>query len=178
MIIQFKDFPTLKTERLILRKLRFNDVEAVFSVRTNLDVNRFITRNAPKNLSDAEDFIKRIHLLVDKNKGLFWVIALKETNKLVGTIGVRNFDIPKKYAEIGYELHPKYQKKGFMSEALQAVLKFGFQQMDLKIIEAFTHKNNMTSIGLLKKHHFVFQPKRRDEGFKNNRIWKLEKGKL
>jgi ribosomal-protein-alanine N-acetyltransferase len=50
--------------------------------------------------------------------------------------------------------------------------------MKLKTIEAFTHKNNLPSITLLKKHNFIFQTERRDNGFDDNRIWKLEKNRI
>ena len=46
--------------------------------------------------------------------------------------------------------------------------------MQLKIIEAFTHQNNIASIALLEKHNFVFQPERSDESFENNRIFRLD----
>ena len=78
------------------------------------------------------------------------------------------------YAEIGYELNPKIQQKGIMSEAMKTVLEFGILQMNLKIIEAYTHKNNVASIALLEKYNFVFQTERRCKSVENNRIWKLE----
>jgi len=62
-----------------------------------------------------------------------------------------------------------------MNESFKAILNFGFCTMNLKIIEAFTHKDNEASKILLKKHQFVFQVKRNDEGFENNRIFKLKK---
>ena len=61
-----------------------------------------------------------------------------------------------------------------MSEAIVSVLNFGFKDLQLNTIEAFTHKNNIASIALLKKHQFIFQPERKDEGFENNRIFRLE----
>ena len=80
-----------------------------------------------------------------------------------------------RYAEIGYELHPDEHKKGFMNESCEAVLNFGLHTINLKTIEAFTHKDNEASKALLKKHQFVFQIKRREKGFDNNRIFKLKK---
>ena len=170
----FSNFPILVTERLRLRKLNFDDKHEIYELRTNKEVNSFITRNTPKNLQDTKKFIQLILDLFAKNEGIFWVISNKETNQLIGTIGLRNFDIEPNYAEIGYELHPNFQHKGFMSEAIKSVLQFGFQELNLKTIEGFTHKNNITSIALLEKHNFVFQPERRDEGFENNRIFKLK----
>jgi ribosomal-protein-alanine N-acetyltransferase len=61
-----------------------------------------------------------------------------------------------------------------MSEAFDKILNFGFQNLDLKTIEAFTHKNNTASIALLQKQKFVLHPERREEGFENNRSYRLK----
>jgi ribosomal-protein-alanine N-acetyltransferase len=61
-----------------------------------------------------------------------------------------------------------------MSEAFEEVLNFGFKNLELKTIEAFTHKNNTASIALLEKLKFVLHPDRRDEGFENNRSYRIE----
>ena len=173
-MFNFSEFPILKAERLILRQLNSNDVEEIFELRKNEEVNKFISRKIPKSFIDAEEFIKMIQVLTAKNEGVFWVISLKNNSSLIGTIGLRNFEVEANYGEIGYELNPKFQQQGFMSEAIKAVIQFGFTNLNLKTIEAFTHKNNIASIALLEKHHFVFQPERRDEGFENNRIFRLE----
>lgn len=174
MNFNFHPFPILETERLILRQLNLNDTKAIFGLRTNKEVNQFITRNTPKNLAEARAFIDMISNLVANNNGIFWVIESKQNNLVLGTIGLRHFEVDENYAEVGYELHPDFQERGFMSEALQEVLNFGFDKLNLKTIEAFTHKNNIASIALLEKHSFVFQPERREEEFENNRIFKLE----
>jgi len=171
MNFNFTPFPLIETERLRLRELTFEDVETIYNLRTYKKINQYITRNIPKNLSEANQFIQMILELVAKNKAVLWVIDLKETNQLIGTIGLRHFDVAPDYAEIGYELNPDFQQKAFMSEALESVLHFGFQTLHLKTIEAITHKNNMASIALLKKYLFVFQAQKRDKGFKNNRIF-------
>ena len=99
---------------------------------------------------------------------------IKNNNQVIGTIGLRNFEDEEDYAEIGYELDPSYQQKGFMSEAFEVVLKYGFKQMELKTIEAFTHKNNTASISLLEKQKFVFEPEIKDEGFENNLSYRIK----
>ena len=174
MDFDFTTFPVLETERLILRALNLDDAKAIFGLRTNKEVNTFIKREAPKNLSEARAFIDLISDLVSSNQGIFWVLQSNSNNRLMGTIGLRNFDVEDNYAEIGYEIHPDYQESGYMSEAFKAVLEFGFKQMNLKTIEAFTHENNNASKALLEKHDFIFQPERTDEGFEHNRIWRLE----
>ena len=175
MDFNFTPFPVLETERLTLRALNLDDAKAIFGLRTNKEVNEFIDRKTPNNLSEARAFIDRISNLTFNNKGIFWVIESKSNHQLIGTIGLRNFEDEEEYAEIGYELDPIYQQKGFMSEAFEAILEFGFQEMELKTIEAFTHKNNSDSISLLKKQDFVFQPDIKDEGFENNISYRLIK---
>ena len=171
----FTPFPVLETERLTLRELNLDDAKAIFGLRTNKEVNEFIDRKVPRNLSEARAFIDLISKLTLNNVGIFWVIESKSNHQLMGTIGLRHFDDEDEedYAEIGYEIDPIYQQKGFMSEAFDAVIEYGFQNLALKNIEAFTHYNNEASIALLEKQNFVLHPERRDEGFENNRSYRL-----
>ena len=169
----FTPFPVLETERLTLRELNLEDAKAIFGLRTNKEVNEFIDRKTPNNLSEARAFIDLISNLTLNNEGVFWVIESKNNHQLIGTIGLRNFEDEEDYAEIGYELDPNYHQKGFMSEAFEAVLKFGFENLELKTIEAFTHQDNIASIALLEKQKFVLDPEKREEGFENNRSYRL-----
>ena len=173
MDFNFTTFPVLETERLTLRALCLEDAKAIFGLRTNKEVNEFIDRKSMNNLSESRAFIDLISNLAATNKGVFWVLESKNNHQLIGTIGLRNFEDEEDYAEIGYELDPISQQKGFMSEAFEAILEFGFQEMELNTIEAFTHKNNTDSITLLEKQGFVFQPEIKDEGFENNISYRL-----
>jgi ribosomal-protein-alanine N-acetyltransferase len=173
MDFNFTTFPVLETERLTLRELNLNDAKAIFGLRTNKEINEFIDRKRLNNLSESRAFIDLISKLAATNKGLFWVLESKNNQQLIGTIGLRNFEDEKNYAEIGYELDPSYHQRGFMSEAFEAILKFGFENLELKTIEAFTHQKNTASIALLKKQQFVLDPERRDEGFENNRSYRI-----
>jgi ribosomal-protein-alanine N-acetyltransferase len=171
MSYNFSPFPVLETERLILRALNLEDAKPLFGLRSNKHVNEFIDRKIPKNLSETRGFIDKISTLIAHNTTVFWVLEATHNNELIGTISLRYFDFEDNYAEIGYEIHPDYQERGYMSEALKMVKEFGFEKLDLKTIEAFTHKNNTASIALLEKHNFIFHPEREDEGFENNRSW-------
>ena len=61
---------------------------------------------------------------------------------MIGSICLWNFSEDRKVAEIGYDLDPKYQRKGIMTESINAVLNFGFRKLSLEKIEAFTQKQN------------------------------------
>jgi ribosomal-protein-alanine N-acetyltransferase len=174
MNFDFTNFPVIQTERLTLRELNLNDTKAIFRLRTKKEVVEFIDRKTLNNLSETRAFIERISKLTSNNKGVFWVIESKSNSQVIGTIGLRNFEDEEDYAEIGYELEPSYQQKGFMSEAFNVVVEYGFKQMQLKTIEAFTHKNNKASIALLEKQKFVFEPEIKDEGFENNISYRIK----
>ena len=99
---------------------------------------------------------------------------LKQAEKIIGTIGFQKFSDDYLYTEVGYELHSSFHKKGYMTEALQKVISFGFDCLELKTIESFTNKHNEKSEILLEKNNFIFQPDRIDEVYENNSIFQLK----
>jgi len=175
MKFNFNTFPTLSTERVTLRDATLRDAAVIFELRSSEEINKFVATKRIQNSEEAKEFILTCHELYQKEKRIFWLISHQQ--EVIGSIVLHRISLEKEYAEIGYKLKPTFQQKGLMSEAIVAVLHFGFNELHLKTIEAFTHKNNKPSIALLEKHHFVFQSERREEGFENNRIFKLEKNK-
>ena len=171
---KFSSFSILNTSRLLLRFPDLNDTQSVFILRKNDFINKYITRPIPQNLKDVETFITTILEHIKDNKNLYWVIVLNETQEIIGSLGYHHFSDDFTYAEIGYELHPRFHKKGYMSEAIENVIQLGFQDLKLKTIEAFTHKNNEASKSLLIKNKFIHRPERFDEGFENNSIFQLK----
>jgi ribosomal-protein-alanine N-acetyltransferase len=174
MDFNFTPFPVLETERFTLRALDLNDAKAIFGLRTNKEVNTYIKRTMLNNLSEARAFIDGISNAIAANTGIFWVLESKNSAELLGTVGLRNFEVEENYAEIGYDMHPDYQDSGYMSEAFEAILEFSAQQMDLKAVAAFTHQNNNASIALLEKYSFKLQPDTKDANFEDNSVYRLE----
>jgi ribosomal-protein-alanine N-acetyltransferase len=173
MAFNFTPFPVLETEKLTLRALELNDAKAFFGLRTNKEVNTFITRTMLNNLSETRALIDSISNSIANNTRIFWVLESKDTAELLGTIGLNNFETEEDYAEIGYDMHPDFQENGYMSEAFKAILKFSAKQMDLKFLEAFTHKDNNASIVLLEKFNFKLQPDRKDANIEEYQIYRF-----
>ncbi|MES2811128.1 MAG: GNAT family N-acetyltransferase [Bacteroidota bacterium] len=147
-------FSSFETERLILNEISMNDVDFLFELRNNDDVNKYIGRKK-SSLEAVKQFIMdRISDFKEK-KGITWMIYNKATNQNMGSICFWNFDFDKDSAEIGYELSPEFHGKGFMQEALSKVINFGFNELNLQTIEAFTDKNNKPSINALVKFNFI-----------------------
>lgn len=164
----------LETERLALKEIHENHAEDILKIRSNEVVNRFVKRNSPKNNYDALQFILTIKERTRNNQTFYWGISLKDHPNLIGTICLWNFSEDRKTAEVGYEMLPDYHGKGLMSEALQAVLNYGFNELSLQEILAFTNRFNENSKKLLLRHGFVLEEGRKDEGFPDNLVFSLK----
>ena len=81
---------------------------------------------------------------------ILWGITLQENSqKVIGSICLWNLSPEENKAEIGYVLHPDFQGKGYMQEAVEQVIKYGFQTTGLNIIDANFHTENKKSFKLL-----------------------------
>ena len=165
-----REQPEFITDRLILRMLESTDDDALFRLRSNPIVNKYIARRSPINTKEMAVFIKNKKEDIERGKILYWGINKLKNQNLIGTICLWNFDHENSTAEIGYEQHPDFHGRGFMSEAIQRILDYGFYTLKLKAIEAFTNKQNKASLKLLKKFKFKHDPSRTDKGFPENII--------
>jgi [ribosomal protein S5]-alanine N-acetyltransferase len=171
----FVPFPAIKTQRLLLRQLMPNDRDAIFFLRSDDAVNQYIGRPRPKDMAEADAFIAKISKGIADGQSLYWAIAMPTTPALIGTICLWNFSEDGSMAEIGYELHPNYQGKGIMQEAVRAVLGYAFDQLRFQTIEAYTNLHNKPSIQLLVKNGFVHNPHKTDEDYPLNHIYTVTK---
>jgi ribosomal-protein-alanine N-acetyltransferase len=153
--LNFEPFPTLHTERLTLGRLTASDAAALFILRADKSVNRYLDREPATSEAAAIAFISKIEIAIAKNESIYWVMRLRQQATLIGTICYWNFDSSAETAEIGYELMPEYQGKGFMREALSAVITYGFDELKLRTIAAYCHTHNKPSIQLLQNNNFV-----------------------
>lgn len=161
------------TERLILRTITEYDANEILNIRSNVEINQFLHRNPPKNSFEALEFILNIKRKSANNEIVFLGITFQNHPKLLGTICLWNFSEDLTIAELGYELLPDYHGKGIMSDAVNCLLNYGFKELNLKSIEAFTNKNNSNSIKLLQKAKFVLNKNRHDEKYPDNSIFEL-----
>ncbi len=175
MAHNFQPFPKLTTNRLILRQAISKDINSIFFLRSNTEVMKYINRPVITEKREAEDFLEKITNEMEANESLLWAITVDNKPGMIGAISLWNFSDDLRTAEVGYSLHPDFQNRGIMSEALLAVLKFGFETLCFQTIEAFTNRWNESSKQLLLKNGFVLQPDRVDEGDSNNSIYAISR---
>jgi ribosomal-protein-alanine N-acetyltransferase len=165
LTVNFSPFPALTTPRLLLREITADDAEGIFMLRSSNEVMKYIDRPRAKTIEDALEFIGKIEMAVQENNGINWAITLKENSAFVGSIGLWRIIKEHYRAEIGYMLIPSFQGKGMMQEAMEAVIAYGFNQLNLHSIEANVNPENLASIRLLEKNKFVLEAHFRENYF-------------
>ncbi len=162
----FTPFPTLTTDRLVLRKITMEDAPELFIQRTDERIMKYIERPRPASIDDTYAFINLIAEREKNNDLVTWGITLKNDTKLIGTVCFLNIQKENYRSELGYALHPDHWGKGIMNEVLEAVINYGFKEMILHSIEANINPANIGSQKLLEKQGFV-----REAYFKENFFW-------
>lgn len=155
LAINFHPFENLETERLLLRRIDENDVEEVIALRGNPETMKYIPRPLVKTKEDALGHIRMIEEKIVNNTGINWGMTIKGNPKIIGIIGHYRIQPENHRSEIGYMMLPECNGKGYMSEAIKAVLAYGFEQMDLHSIEAVIDPDNTASEKVLQKLNFV-----------------------
>lgn len=155
LVLDFNPFPNLSTERLVLNQITMDDKEDLLVLRSNQQVMKYIPRPLAKTLEDAAFLIETMYTGINNTESINWGIRLKPDNKLIGIIGFVKFLKPHYRAEVGYLLHPNFQRMGIMQEALTAVINYGFNDLKLHSIEAIIDPRNASSAGILEKNNFV-----------------------
>lgn len=154
--INLPQLPDIETSRLLLRAQKLSDAQALYQLRTNTEVMRYIDRPRPKNVKESELVIQTICEGFFKGMNLIWAITLKENpDQMIGNLGYWRTDLANHRAEIGYMLHPDYWRQGILSESLAAVIDFGFNTVGLHSISANINPGNEASRQLLLKHGFI-----------------------
>ena len=145
----------LETDRLIHRELKSSDAEAFFAMDHNPKVHQYLWNKPVQKIEETIEVITFVRQqYVDNGIGRFAII-LKQTNEFIGWAGLKynteevNHKI--NFYDIGYRLDEKFWGKGYASEASFAWLKYAFETMNIKTIEAAAHAENVASNRILQK---------------------------
>ena len=154
--LNFSPFPQLETERLLLKEITQRDAPALFALRADKDLMKYLDRSPAQSIDEAIAFIGLIAAAQQKNEGITWGIFPKtQPDVLHGTIGFWRIQKENHRAEIGYLLHAALQGKGIMHEAMNCVLAYGFNKLRFHSVEANVNPANAPSIRLLERNGFV-----------------------
>lgn len=145
----------LATERLLLRPITESDAEDIYGYSRNEDVGINAGWAPHGSIEETREVMKHVFI----GQQFVFGMVLKETGRLFGSIGL--VPDPKRQNDktrmIGYAIGKDYWGKGYMTEAVLALLRFGFEELNLDLISAYCYPYNERSKNVLKKCGFRYE---------------------
>ena len=160
--------PTIVTERLLLRPLSMPDAPEIFAYCSREEVTRFVIFATHQSIADTEAFIASI--IANDERGRVWAIVLKESNTVIGTIGIHKVELQNQKLEVGYALSNDFWNKGITTEALRALIQTIFEQTTINRIEALAMIENPSSAKVMEKAGMKFEGVLREYSMMKGRL--------
>ena len=139
----------IESARLWVRPINESDLPALMEVNGDAEVTRFLPYATWQSLDDARAWFKRMSDLQASGSALQFVVTTKATGKAIGTCLLFRFEAITAPVELGYVLGQAYWGRGYMREALAALINGAFNQMSLRTLEAEVDLRNIRSTRLL-----------------------------
>jgi len=146
-------FPVLHTKRLDLIEIRQSHLRDLYDLFSDEEVTRYYNLLPFDKEDDAQPLLDWSIERYKEGSGIRWGIALKGKSNIIGTAGFNNYTKNHR-ANIGYDLQRQYWNKGYITEALDAVIDYGFNQLSINRIEAEVMQGNINSEKVLQKLSF------------------------
>lgn len=164
----------LETDRLLLRPLELSDAEDMFAMDSNPEVHKYLWQNPTKTVDETIKIIENVRSQYKRNNIGRFAAILKETNEFIGWTGIKYIDDHiengnTNFFDYGYRLNEKFWGKGYATEASVAWLDYGFKQMNIDKMNAYTHSDNGASNHILQKIGMKFMEDYLD---KDDVLWK------
>lgn len=143
--------PTLETPRLVLRQLTLDDAPDYFEFSSDPEVTRFIMRPTHDSIEVTRQRLEEVlapeFLAVHKQ----WGMVLKDSGKLIGTCGLFVESDEHRRAGMGYTLNRAHWGRGYTTEAVKAMIDYGFSQLEYNRLEAMCFLDNFASARVMEK---------------------------
>lgn len=151
------NFKQIETKRLILKGLSPEDMKIIFENYPKEEIKQILGHRSEEDFLKEEQKYKNGYASYNRSFLLF-LLTDKTSGTIIGRCGLHNWNMDHRRAEIGYSMEDEsYKKLGLMSEALEAVIDYGFNHLNLNRIEALVASYNVPSLRLLEKNGFVWE---------------------
>ncbi len=162
-------FPTIDLGDFVLREQTLEDAEDFLEYYSDPEVSKYIVSFIPQTVDEARSEIGYWINVFDYNDGLYFAIARKSDNKMIGSVGVSGVNRSHNRIEASYDLAQEYWGRGIMTKALSAVLKYAFEELKFNRIEAYAMPGNIGSQKVLEKCGFNFEGNLRQHRYHNGK---------
>ena len=169
----FSRFPVINIDDdYILRQITYDDADEYFEYMQDEDVIKYVPEECiPRSMERVKEEIDYNLDLFRFKRSVYWVIAKKGNNKLIGSCGFNYWNRDHARAEISYDLHKKYWGKGIITKAVRAIVGYAFTQMELHRIEATVTPTNQASLRVLRKVGFKKEGVLREQKFLHGKFY-------
>ena len=148
----FKGTKELETERLLLRKIKDGDYKIAYKEWcSDPDQVKYTIHGIHKNEEVTKKVYDRWIEEYSDPKTLRWIIVLKSNNEPIGTIDINNSMAKFSSVEPGYVIAKKYWGNGYATEALKAVMKYLFEELEVELVYAEFMEDNIGSGRVMEK---------------------------
>lgn len=159
----------LETERLVLRKFKLEDAKEMFNNwASDEEVTKHLTWEAHKNIKITKLVLSEWVESYSNLDFYQWGIVIKDTNELIGSIGVVGHKENRLICEIGYCIGKPYWGKGYVAEAFKRIIDFLFNEVNCNRIEAVHDIDNPNSGKVMQKCNLTFEGILRQRGLNKN----------
>ena len=171
-------FPRLETGRLVLREIVPADAEDLFRIFSDEETMRYWSCRPYTSVDQAHRLIEALAKVRFADAGINWAITLRGDERLIGKCGYNEWRKAHRRGDISYILSPEQRGKGIVSEALGAMLDYGFDHMNLHSVEAGVTPGNDASTRMLQRLGFRLEGHFRENflterGFVDSLIYSL-----
>ncbi len=159
----------IETERLILRKIRLSDAEAMYENWANdSEVAKYVMWDAHANVEETRTLIQQWMEIEDEPLCFRWAMELKEIGQVIGLIDCVNVSAVHERCEVGYSMSRRFWSRGLMTEALKAVIDYLFLQVEMNRIMARHLVKNIASGKVMEKAGLTYEGTLRQEARRKN----------
>nr|WP_315210017.1 GNAT family N-acetyltransferase [uncultured Flavobacterium sp.] len=143
----------LKTERLILTPITLLDLDYIHKLHSLKETDEFNTLGIPENIEETKHLLEKWISENNKEPTTHFTFAIEfiTGNQIIGLIGINLGKVKYKNAEVWFKFHKDHWNKGYATESLKEILRFGFNELNLHRIEAGCAVGNVGSIHVLEK---------------------------
>jgi len=179
----FSRLPELTTERLTLRPMRRGDARDLYAYASDPEVARHVLWSAHRDLDESREMIRAARRQYRHGWPASYAITMRDSGRMVGTIGFMWLNVEHRSAEVGYSLARDCWGRGLMTEALRAVTGFAFDTLRLNRLEAQHELDNPASGRVMEKCGFrpegVLRSRLNNKGrFVDVKLWSLIRADL
>ncbi|MCU0346290.1 MAG: GNAT family N-acetyltransferase [Saprospiraceae bacterium] len=167
------DFPTIKTERLLLRQFQDSDLENVFKGLSHPEVIPYYGVNYD-SLEATQAQLQFFADLEAHSTGIWWAICSPDNQVFYGAGGLNGLVREHQKAEIGFWLLPEHWGQGIMKEAMPLICEHGFKVLGLHRIEGFVESENLNCKAAMRKLDFRHEGTMRECEIKNGKFISLD----